>query len=81
MAILPGRQVDAMVHEVDIFQLFGEIAGIDVNRTVPRPIDSYPMMAYLTHPNQPSLRKYNFTQGGLSLQGNSGRSLALFCTI
>jgi hypothetical protein len=68
MVVKPGREVDAMVNEVDIFQLFGEIAGIDVKRAVPRPIDSYPMMAYLLHPNQRALRQYNFTQGGLNLQ-------------
>ena len=68
MVVKPGREVDAMVNEVDIFQLFGEIAGIDVKRAVPRAIDSYPMMAYLLHPNQPALRQYNFTQGGLNLQ-------------
>jgi Sulfatase len=68
MVVQPGRQVDAMVNEVDIFQLFGEIAGIDVKNAVPRPIDSYPMMAYLTNPSQESLRTYNFTQGGLNLQ-------------
>ena len=68
MVVQPGRQVDAMVNEVDMFQLFGEIAGIDVHRAVPRPIDSYPMMPYLINPNQPALRPYNFTQGGLNLQ-------------
>jgi hypothetical protein len=68
MVVRPGRQVDAMVNEVDIFQLFGEIAGIDVHSTVPRPIDSHPLMPYLTNPNQPPLRPYNFTQGGLNLQ-------------
>jgi hypothetical protein len=68
MVVQPGRQVDAMVNEVDIFQLFGEIAGIDVHRAVHRPIDSYPMMPYLTNPNQPGLRTYNYTQGGLNLQ-------------
>ena len=70
----PDRDVDAMVNEVDIFQLFGEIAGTNVKKSVPRPIDSYPMMPYLTNPNQPSLRKYNFTQGGLNLQANGAHN-------
>ena len=68
MVVEPGREVDAMVNEVDIFQLFGELAGIDVHSAVPRPIDSYPMLPYLLNPNQPPLRDYNFTQGGLNLQ-------------
>jgi len=42
----PGRQVDAMVNIADVFQLFGEIAGIDVHRVVPRsrPLDSVSML-------------------------------------
>ena len=74
MVVQPGREVDAMVNEVDIFQLFGEIAGIDVKHAVPRAIDSYPMMPYLLHPNQPALRSYNFTQGGLNLQKNGAHN-------
>ena len=31
----PGRQVGAMVNIADVFQLFGEIAGIDVHEVVP----------------------------------------------
>jgi hypothetical protein len=68
MVVQPGREVDEMVNEVDIFQLFGEIAGIDVHQAVPRPLDSYPLMPYLTNPHQTALRTYNFTQGGLNLQ-------------
>jgi hypothetical protein len=60
----PGRQVDAMVNIADVFQLFGEIAGIDVHRVVPssRPLDSVSMLPYLANVNQKSLRKTNFTQ-------------------
>ena len=74
MVVLPGRQVDAMVNEVDIFQLFGEIAGIDVHQAVHRPLDSYPMLAYLTNPDQTPLRPYNFTQGGLNLQAHDAHN-------
>ncbi len=74
MVVQPGRQVDAMVNEVDMFQLFGEIAGIDVHQVVPRTLDSYPMLAYLTNPNQSPLRTYNFTQGGLNLQANGAHN-------
>lgn len=60
----PGRQVDAMVNIADVFQLFGEMAGIDVNKVVPksRPIDSVSMLPYLENRHQKSLRKTNFTQ-------------------
>jgi hypothetical protein len=60
----PGRQVGAMVNIADVFQLFGEIAGIDVHHVVPksRPIDSVSMLPYLRNPHQRSLRTTNFTQ-------------------
>jgi hypothetical protein len=74
MVVDPGRAVNDMVNEADVFQLFGEIAGIDVKQAVPRPIDSYPMMPYLTNPNQPSLRDYNFSQGGFNIQANGAHN-------
>src|SRR5690606_11529380 len=36
----PGREVEHMVNGVDLFQLFGELAGIDVHASVPRTVDS-----------------------------------------
>jgi hypothetical protein len=53
-----------MVNIADLFQLFGEIAGVDVHKVVPSShiLDSQPMLAYLTNPNQPSIRTTNFTQ-------------------
>jgi len=50
--------------------LFGEIAGIDVHKAVPRTIDSAPMLPYLEDPNQRSVRKWNFTQVGVNFQAN-----------
>jgi Sulfatase len=60
----PGRQVSAMVNIADVFQLFAEIAGINVDRVVPdsRPLDSVSMLPYLENRHQRSLRKTNFTQ-------------------
>lgn len=69
----PGREVSAMVNIADVFALFGEMAGIDVNRVVPRsrPIDSVSMLPYLENRHQKSLRKTNFTQtaGNLKAAG------------
>jgi arylsulfatase A-like enzyme len=31
----PNRDVDAMVNVADLFQLFGEVAGVDVHQAVP----------------------------------------------
>jgi arylsulfatase A-like enzyme len=69
----PGRAVAQMVNCVDLFQLFGEIAGVDVRAVVPpsHVLDSQPMLAYLTDPNQPAIRRYNFTQLGPGLKPNS----------
>ena len=60
----PGREVRAMVNIADVFQLFGEIAGIDVHAVVPtsRPLDSVSMLPYLQERDRKSLRTTNFTQ-------------------
>ncbi len=60
----PGRQVNDMVNVADLFQLFGEIAGVDVHKAVPRShiLDSQSMLPYLTSVNHPSIRQTNFTQ-------------------
>ena len=64
--VSPDRDVSAMVNVADIFQLFGEIVGVDVHQVVPPShiLDSVSMMPYLTNPNQSSLRTTNFTQTG-----------------
>lgn len=67
---VPGRTVDAMVNAVDLFQLFGEIAGLDVRAIVPSShmLDSESMLPYLTDPHQVAMRQYNFTQLGSGLK-------------
>jgi hypothetical protein len=64
--------VAAMVNVADVYQLFGEIAGLDVHALVPRPLDSQPLRPYLENPRQPSIRTSNFTQVGPNLQANGG---------
>jgi hypothetical protein len=66
-----GSEVSHMVNAaVDVYQLFGEVAGIDVRQAVPRShaLDARSMLPYLTVPGQESLRKSNFTQTGTNLQ-------------
>ncbi len=60
----PDREVTSMVNIADLFQLFGEVAGVDVRRAVPKShvLDSVSMLPYLTNPNQGSIRQSNFTQ-------------------
>jgi hypothetical protein len=60
----PDREVRDMVNIADLFQLFGEIAGIDVHKAIRKShiLDSQAMLPYLTTPNHPSIRQTNFTQ-------------------
>jgi hypothetical protein len=66
MVSSPNRDMESMVNIADLFQLFGEIAGIDVRKAVPSShiLDSAPMLSYLTNPDQQGIRKTNFTQTG-----------------
>ncbi len=66
----PGREVEHMISTVDLFQFFGDLAGIDVPKSVPRTIDSAPMLPYLSNAGQASVRSLNFTQSDLNIQAN-----------
>ncbi len=68
--IKPGREVGAMVNIVDLYELVAELAGIDAHKSVPRTIDSRPMLAYLKNPRQASIRKTNFTEIGTNYHAN-----------
>jgi len=72
--VQPDREVDHMVNMVDLFQFFGELAGLDVHKEVPRTVDSAGILPYLTDPGQGSLRSINFTMGGLNQQANGARN-------
>ncbi|MES2921774.1 MAG: sulfatase-like hydrolase/transferase [Verrucomicrobiota bacterium] len=67
-----GRTVDHMVNAVDLFALFGEIAGLDVRDEVPKShvLDCEPMLSYLRNPEQKSFRKYNYTELGSTVPPN-----------
>ena len=62
----PGRTVNAMVNAVDFFELFGEIAGLNVHKVVPRShiLDCVPMLGYLTNPQQAPRRRFNYSELG-----------------
>ncbi|MFT0531475.1 sulfatase-like hydrolase/transferase [Castellaniella hirudinis] len=81
----PDREVDHMVNTVDLYQFFGELAGLDAQREVPHTIDSVGILPYLTDPAQSSLRTINFTMGGLNEQANGGRNgpcvMSTACTV
>lgn len=65
----PGRVVEHMVNSADMYALFGEIAGIDVQQSLPtaRQVDAKPMLAYLTEPNRDSIRTNNYTEMGTNI--------------
>ena len=63
----PNRSVEAMINIADVYQLAGEVAGVDVHKAAsPRTIDAQSMLPYLKKTNQLSIRKTNFTQIGLN---------------
>src|SRR3546814_17961104 len=72
----PDREVDHMVNVVDLFEFFGEVAGIDVHKEVPRIIDSVGILPYLTNPEQPSLRTINFAMAGLTEQPTGVKTIS-----
>jgi arylsulfatase A-like enzyme len=71
----PSREVNAMVNIVDLFKLFGDVAGIDVRQAVPptHGIDSQPLLPYLVNPQQSAspIRTTNFTQYGTNARSTS----------
>jgi hypothetical protein len=66
----PDRTVTHMVNIADLYQLFGDIAGIDVAGNVPRPVDSVALLPYLVDPARAGIRAWNFTQVGPNLQAD-----------
>jgi len=67
----PGRTVDALINEADLFELFAAVAGVNVHDPTVVPashtLDSQPMLPYLTNPGQQSIRKFSFTQLGIGI--------------
>ena len=66
-----GTMDDNMINVVDLFELWGEIGGVDVRSIVPdtRILDSQSMLPYLTESSHPEIRTSNFSEIGLSLKG------------
>lgn len=75
LVVGPGRVVSHMVNGVDLFQLFGEIARVDVRAAVPpsHVLDAEPVLGYLTNPNLPSVRRDSFSMLGIGLKPPSVR--------
>ncbi|MBX6316868.1 sulfatase-like hydrolase/transferase [Pigmentiphaga sp.] len=69
----PGREVEHQVSAPDLYRLFAEIAGADVEGNIPayRPVDARPMLAYLTDPGQGPIRELNFAEVGTNFTNPS----------
>lgn len=65
----PGREVPHMVNSVDMYSLFSELAGIDLEQALPqsRQVDAKPVLAYLTEPGRESIRDTNYTEMGTNI--------------
>lgn len=73
LVVSPGREVTSMINIADLFELFGEVAGIDVRQVVPpsHTLDSASMLPYLVNPNQASIRTSNFTEASNNIHVNN----------
>jgi hypothetical protein len=71
--VSPNRNVNAMVNIADLFQFWGDLAGLDVRKIVPKShiLDSVSMLPYITNPNQPEIRQTNFTQTGNNIHSST----------
>lgn len=62
----PGREVDELVHAVDLFPTMTDLAGVDLTAIEgtlggPLVIDGISIMPYLQDPTTPALREYVYT--------------------
>jgi arylsulfatase A-like enzyme len=83
MVASPGRKVDSMVNIADLYEFFGELAGLKVRDFVPknRAVDSYPMLSYLTNANPTAVRSFNFTYGSENLRSPTAIASQGACVI
>jgi arylsulfatase A-like enzyme len=83
MVASPGREVPHQVSSPDVYRLFAEIAGADIDAHVPadRPLDAQPMRSYLTNPVQGPLRTINFTEMGTNFPNPEAGVVAQPCVV
>ncbi len=83
MVASPGREVPQMVGSVDLYRLFADVAGADVNAASPanRPLDAQPMLAYLTSAKQASIRSTNFTEMGTNFRASGSSDNEFPCVV
>ena len=67
-----GKNVQALVNIADLYELIGNVAGVDVRKNNPYIVDSVPMAQYLADNTAPSLRSHDFNIVGPNIQANGG---------
>lgn len=65
-----GKDVQALVNIADLYELIGNVAGVDVRKNNPYTVDSVPMVQYLADNTAPSQRNYDFNLVGPNTQAN-----------
>ena len=62
----PNRTVDDIVNIVDLFHLFGALAGVNVKDAVPATtiLDAKPLLPYVRRPDQQPIRETSFAEIG-----------------
>jgi arylsulfatase A-like enzyme len=60
----PGREVAELINVTDLFQFFGDVAGLNVAEVVPpsHQLDSKALMPYLLSPSAPPVRTTSYTE-------------------
>ena len=75
MVAQSNRDVSHLVSAADVYGLFAEAAGLDPQKASrPNTIDSSPLMPYLRNPQQPAIRTFNYSEGGLNIQKNGAHN-------
>lgn len=79
----PGREVAHLANAADLYRLFAEIAGADIEAAIDpaRPLDGQPMRAYLEDPGQAGIRAINFTEMGTNLRNPAVAATPQPCVI
>lgn len=67
-----GENVEAMVNIADVYELIGNLGGVNVRKNNPYRLDSEPMIQYLADNEASSLRRFDFNLVGPNLQANGG---------
>ncbi len=79
----PGREVPHPVNATDLYRLFADIAGADVDGAIPasRPLDAQPVLPYLADPAQPAIRAVNFTEMGTNFSNPTATTTPQPCVV